>query len=103
MRGRTFGDPAFHLVHPAFDLERVAAGEKTGQSGMGDRNVQAIAVIVGDVLPIDGARAKRNAALRYQLFESVRRDLVLARRHHVRDSRSSRLATDEDEAPPDFL
>src|SRR5690242_21301480 len=72
IRRRTFRDPTLHFVDPALGLERVAAGKKTGQSRMGHGDMQPIAVIVGDILPVHAAWTKCDAALRPQDRKSTR-------------------------------
>ncbi len=66
---------------------------------MSDGDVQAVGIIVGDVLPVDPARAERDAALGAEVLEAVGFDLGEVGGHHLRDGRAAViLEADEDEA-----
>src|SRR5690349_7568859 len=70
---------------------------------MGDGNVQAVPIIVGDILPVDRARPERHASLRHQIFEIVYGNLIRIGRHHLGNGWQTRLEADEHDAAPDFL
>ena len=66
---------------------------------MGDRNMQAVGIIVADILPVHRTRAQRDAAQRAQFGKAIGRDLVDIGRHHLRHRRSAViLQPDEQEA-----
>ena len=70
---------------------------------MRDRDVHAVGIIVGDVLPIDLARPQRHATLRYELLHSIRGELFGIRRRHLAHARRAGLEAHEHEAHEDFL
>jgi hypothetical protein len=70
---------------------------------MRDRDVHAVGIIVGDVLPIDLARPQRHATLRNELLHPVRGELFRIRRRHLAHARRAGLEAHEHEAHEDFL
>ena len=91
---------AFHPVDMVLGLDPVVAAEQPRQARVADRDVQAVRIIVGDGLPVERARTKRDPADRPQILETIGRDLVLIRRHHLGDRRRAGLERDEQEAAP---
>ena len=65
---------------------------------MRDRDVHAVGIVVGDVLPVHLARAQRDAALGDELFHAIGRELFGVGRHHLSHARQAGLEADEDEA-----
>jgi hypothetical protein len=100
IRGLLLDQLAFHPVDMILRFDSVVAPEQPRQSGMADRNVQMIGIIVGDRLPVERPRAERDAADRLQLLEPVGSDLRVVRRHHLGDARRARLERHEQEAAP---
>ena len=91
-----------HAIDVALGLDAVTATEQAGEAGMRDGDVQPVRIIVGDVLPVDRARAHRDAAERAQLLEAVGVDHRLIGRHHRGDRGAAGFEAHEDEAAPDF-
>src|SRR3546814_13228633 len=62
---------------------------------------RSVRIIVADILPVDVARAERDAAERAEFLETIGRDHRLIRRHHARDRGSAVIGEpDEPEAAP---
>ena len=59
-------------------------------------------IVVGDVLPVHGARAQRDAPERHHIFHPVGGDLAFIGCHHLGDRRPVAGQTDEDEAVIDL-
>ena len=67
------------------------------------RDVQPVAVVIAQVLPVDRPRAFGDRLQRLHVGKSIRRDLSLVRRHHRRDRRAAAFQPDEDKALPDLV
>jgi len=91
---------ARHPVDMGAGLDPVIAAEQAGEAGMGDFDVEPVRIIVGDVLPVDVARPRRDPSDRLQSLEIVRADLGLIGRHHLGDAWGPRFEPDEQEAAP---
>ena len=79
--------PAMDATLKAIDMglgfDAIAFAEKPGQSGMRDRNVETIGIIVADIFPVHRARTQGDAAEGLQFFKFVRRYLIFIGRHHL--------------------
>src|SRR5581483_904200 len=96
--------------YPRLRLDAIAGTEEARQSRMGDGNVQAVGVVVADVLPVDAAGPQRHPALRHELLEPVGLELIDIGGRHLADARERRRAlrgapaeAHEDEAHEHFL
>ena len=70
---------------------------------MRDRNVHAVGVVVGDVLPVDRARTQGHASLRHEFLHSIGGELIDVRRSHLAHARQAGFEAHEHEAHEDFL
>ncbi len=91
-----------HLVDPRRGLDAVALAEQPGQAGVGDRDVQRVGIVVGDVLPVDRARPERDPPLRHQLLQPVGRELMGIGCDHLGHARAVRHEPHEHEAEADL-
>ncbi len=91
-----------HAVDVLGRLDAVALAEQARETRVGHRDVQAVGVVVADVLPVDLARAQRDATEGAQVFEAVRRDHCFVRRHHLGHRGAFVAQADEHETAPDL-
>src|SRR6185437_7403917 len=101
--GWSLAQPAPHLVDPGLRLDAVAVAEEPREPRVRHGNVQAVGIIIGDVLPVDRARPQRHPALRHELFQAVRLELMEVRRCHLAHARQSWREAHEHETHEDFL
>ncbi len=69
---------------------------------MADGDVQAVGVVVADVLPVHGPRPQRHPPLRNQLLEAVGLQLGGVGPHHLGDAGQAGFQPHEDEAEEDL-
>jgi hypothetical protein len=67
---------------------------------MGHRDVEAVGIIVGDVLPVHVARPQGNPAERPQRLEPIGGHLVFVGRHHLGDRGTGGFEPDEEKTVP---
>ncbi len=85
-----------------FGLDTIAFAEQAGQSGVRDRDVESVGIIVANIFPVHVTRSQSDAAEGFQFFEFIRRNLIFIGRHHLGHGGSATLQPDKNETAPDF-
>lgn len=103
VRGRSVGEVTPHAIDAIFGFDAIAFAEQPRQAGVGNGDVQAVRIIVADILPVHIARAQRDAPQCAEFRETIGFDHRFIGRHHRGDRRAAVvLQPHEPEAAPLF-
>ena len=91
-----------HLVAMRARFDAIAGAEQALQPRVRHRNMQAIGIIIGDILPVDRARPQRHPPQRPHFGKAIGADFILIGRHHRRHRWPAGRQPHEDEALPDL-